>query len=231
MFRIRGVLGKTLSVLCVFCFACSVSPLCANNIFEKYENAKNGQTDSSLKIIKSKMNSEKGSSPILDFLKKNSNEFFLRTADGLYYCSIKGSQVLIDRLFWGNLSQIEPVKLFSIGEKQFLILRNTEMKKGIITEWYHILEISCKAPFQKQNYYDLYGFSRDNEESGENGIDSGEEVLKMDVKDLKNDAIPELLFTVKTLNYKEKTSEKKLYVFKIKGSKFEKWNETKLIPK
>ncbi|MFZ2957025.1 MAG: hypothetical protein WA705_09065 [Candidatus Ozemobacteraceae bacterium] len=177
------------------------------------------------------MGSGEASRQILDYFKKSENEYFFRTDDGLYYACITGSSVSIDRLFWRSLGQIEPKRLFSHSGESFIIFENSEMKKGIVTEWYSILEISSKTSFQKDNFYQMCGFSKDEEASGENGIESGEEMLKFEFNDIDNDRFPEIVFTIVESNYKDKTFQRKLCIFKKTETQFKKWKDIPIFSK
>ncbi len=175
--------GFSFRVLFLILFIFPGLQVCGNEIFLKFENIGNDKNSTDLKKIESAIGSprseysgraaEEGNWQIIDYFKKNENEYFFRTDDGFYYASVEEPQVLIDRLFLRNLEQIEPENRFIAGEKEYILFRNGEMRNGIYTEWYSVLDVSFSSRFHKDDFYQMWGFSRDEDESGENGIEIG----------------------------------------------------------
>ena len=192
---------------------------------------KNKETESLLQRISRQMECEGIPGPIDDFNKKNDDEFFFRTDNGLFYSKLSASNVFIEQLFWRTLGQIEDENIFFDNESKMVLFRNQDMKHGIITDMFRILRISSTRPFESGDFFQMYGFCRDDEESGENGIDSGEEVIRILIRNIDKDNCPEIVFSIKATNYKTKKNEMKMVVFKNTGAEFEMWKEGKLISK
>ncbi|MBF0410371.1 MAG: hypothetical protein HQM10_23695 [Candidatus Riflebacteria bacterium] len=228
MVKIKNILIRLLFLIFFFSILLSLR---ANEIFSDTENNKDNQISLDLNKIETEIfacknkNScnyyEQGVREILNYLKKSKNEYFFQTKDGLYYAQIEGLNVFIETVFEGS-PEIKPVKFFSSAEKKFIVFQNLEMKKGVVTEWYSILEVSPDAPFNKPDFYQMWGFLRDEGESAENGLDTGEKVIKLDIKDLDNDNFPEIVFIFLKSDYKKKTSQTEFVVFKRRKTRFEK---------
>lgn len=210
-------------VLVLLCI-CAVSPLMAAELFLDIDSKQDVQTRLDLKKIAGDMNAPDNIA-VHDFFQKGEHEYFFRNDDGLFYANIEQFPVLIEQIFFRSLGQIEPEAQFNSASESFIIFRNNEMRSGIITDNFSVLEIKPAQQFDKQDFYQLYGFARDDEESGENGIEEGEAVSRVMVRDIDNDRAPEIVVTLHVTNYQTKTTQRRIYVFKRAHGRFAKWKE------
>jgi len=157
---------------------------------------------------------------VVDYLISNPNEIFLHTEDGLFYANTKKNTIKIEKLFSRSLGQILPEFSYPSRHGKFIIFKNENMMKGVITDWYSYLLIKPSKPFTAKDFGKIQGFDRISEDV-DNFLDAGENVTNVKPVDLDNDGELEILFTITDHDYKQNTSKEAFRAFKYSDGTFD----------
>ena len=120
-----------------------------------------------LAALKKEFNQDPGR---FDYLRKGTAEFIVRLENGLYYATLDGKTAELQRLTGDHLSSVDLAGSFEGKDGKVFVLNYRDMKRGILTDWYALLEFHADRPFETEDFQVIQGFERDDEGSGDTGI-------------------------------------------------------------
>lgn len=160
------------------------------------------------------------------FIELANGSHLIFTESGIYSLTGSPSRVLAE-LYRTN-ETIEFAQLLYDSEKEMaLVLAHQNMRAGIISENYVMLQINKKAGFAASCHL-LYTFQHDSENGG-NGIDEGEKVDSIKLLDESRDEDPMIGFNVEFTNYANGSKWKELVVFRKNHNVFQLFTRRKLL--
>ncbi len=160
------------------------------------------------------------------FIELATSSYLVFTEGGVYSLTSHSSPTLKELYRTGD--RIEFLQLLYDNEKELAcVFAHQNMRAGIISENYAMLQVDKKAGFSTACYL-LYTFQNDSENGG-NGIDAGEKVDSIRLLDKQPDEEHMLGFNIDCCNYSEGSKWKELVVFKKNQNKFQLLSRRKLI--
>ena len=165
-----------------------------------------------------------------DFYKSDTGEICLLSDDGLFFVDFEDDSPGLEKLQWSNPNPVLFIEMFDVPFRKVLFFNQIEMHHGIISNMYSILEMPSGKPSCEKNFYELYGFSHDDEGEGKNGISEGSQVESVIVRNIDKEDPPEIIFKVKKTDYQTGKERAEIVIFKRKENKYVLWKEQKIIP-
>lgn len=160
------------------------------------------------------------------FIGLATGSYLIFTESGIYSLADSISPVLEE--LYRTSDTIELAQLLYDNEKEMaLVLAHQNMRAGIISENYVMLQLNKKAGFSAACYL-LYTFQHDSENGG-NGIDEGEKVDSIKLLDESRDEDPMIGFNVECINYANGIKWKELVVFRKNQNVFQLLTRRKLL--
>lgn len=160
------------------------------------------------------------------FIELAADSYIIFTEGGIYSLSSMAPMTLKELYRTGDT--IEFLQLLYDNEREMaLVFAHQNMRAGIVSENYGMLQVDKKAGFSATCYL-LYTFQHDSENGG-NGTDEGEKVDSIKLLDESRDEDPMIGFNVECSNYTNGSSWKELVVFRKNGDIFQLLTRQKLL--
>ncbi len=160
------------------------------------------------------------------FIGLANGSYIIFTEGGIY--SLAGKTPMTLKELYRTGDTIEFLQLLYDNEREMaLVFAHQNMRAGIVSENYGMLQVDKKAGFSATCYL-LYAFQHDSENGG-NGIDSGEKVDAIRLLEGRPDEDPMIGFNVDCRNYADDNSWKELAVFRKSGNAFQLLTRRKLL--
>lgn len=160
------------------------------------------------------------------FIKLANGSYIIFTEGGIYSLTEKEPPVMKD--LYRTAERIEFMQLlYDNSGEMGLVCAHQNMRAGIISESYAMLQIDKKVDFSKV-CYPLYTFQYDSEAGG-NGIDEGERVESISLLDEHSEEDPMIGFNVECCKYANGSSWKELVVFRKNGDVFQLLTRRKIL--
>lgn len=158
------------------------------------------------------------SDDLFRFIELSTGSYLVITEGGIY--SLTSRPALNLKELYRTSDTIEFLQLLYDNEREIaLVFAHQNMRAGIISENYVMLQVNKKAGFSAACYL-LYTFQHDSENGG-NGIDSGEKVASIDLIDGRSDEDPMVGVKVDCCNYADGRKWKELVVFRKNQNEFQ----------
>lgn len=160
------------------------------------------------------------------FIGLANGSYIIFTEGGIYSLSSMAPMTLKELYRTGDTIEFLQLLYDNEGEMA-LVFAHQNMRAGIVSENYGMLQVDKKADFSATCYL-LYIFQHDSENGG-NGIDDGEKVDSIKLLDESRNEDPMIGFNVECSNYTNGSSWKELVVFRKNGDVFQLLTRRKLL--
>lgn len=166
------------------------------------------------------------SDDLFRFIELATDSHLVITEGGIY--ALTSRPALNLKELYRTSDRIEFLQLLYDNDREIaVVFAHQNMRAGIISENYVMLQVDKKAGFSSACYL-LYTFQRDSENGG-NGIDSGERVVSIDLIDGRSDKDPMVGFKVDCCNYAAGLAWEELVVFRKNQNEFQLLTRRRLI--